>query len=161
MKTVCGLGFLNFPQMNRVAILFISLVLILGCKEKKTYDDSRFITFLDTELSIVPGKLLVIVLQNEECICTIENMNLAVDVFSSPRYDDYKKLLIVKSKNHKVLENTNLDKSSLQIFINDDAILEKYGIYFSTDRVFVYSESDFETYDMHVDSTDSIRDKLV
>lgn len=148
--------------MTRVACFFFVVSLVLTqCRETNKYDDSRFVKFLAVELSQKPEKLIVVVLQNEECICTVENMNLTVDIFLSPQYSDFKKILIVKSNHHKVLEHEKLDKESVQIFVNDKAVLDKYGVYFSTDRVFVYSNGKLETHDLHVESVAEIRDKLI
>ena len=143
-----------------ICLFFISI----SCTPENKYDDTRLINFLNNKLtysSDTRENLIILVLQNEECICTEENMNFAVNVFNSPKYQTYKKLLVLKSNRHKILKNKKLDQKAVQVFINDNQVLENYGLYFATDRVFRYSDGRLVTHDLHTESLSELKNEFL
>ncbi len=138
-------------------------MICLSCNSRDNYNDSRLIDFLSKELNYnaeTRRELIVIILQNEECICTQENIELALDIIDSEIYSEFNKLLIVKSEDHKILLGLESNLKKVDVFINNSSLLEKYGLYFATDRIFLYYKNDFVTYDIHTETVDHVREKI-
>lgn len=149
---------------NRLVLCVIYCMVVFSCKPINAYDDTRLVKFLSEELNYTARKrmsLVILILQNENCICTDENVKFALDVFCSNSYENHKKLLLLKSNNHKILLNKELDLKDVEIFINDQQVLEKYGLYFATDRIFVYQLGELKTRDLHMGSIDKLRNTFL
>ena len=80
---------------------------------------------------------VIVVLQNENCICTEENMNFAFRLLTSRKYDGFKKTVILSSTNHP-FQKKIVNMSAVEILINSDNLLLKNGLIIMTDRLFIY-----------------------
>ncbi len=150
--------------MNHFSVKVLLFVSFLSCEREVKYDDSNLINFLSEEFGFSPQiekNMIIIVLQNEECICTDENIKFAIDILNSKKYSTFNKVLILKSNRHKILTDTRFNSEEVIVFVNSESKLEKYGLYLATDRLFLYVKDSLTSYDLHVEKPKNVRGKVL
>ena len=141
-----------------ISIYLITLLLIVSCKQRIIkYDNQEQLEgFIKHETAIdlkeKNSDILIVVLQNEDCICTEPDIRLSLALLSSKKYKDYKKVLIVSRSGHKVFKNFNLVKykDRIKVIVNENDTLLRAGYIAMTDRIIIYNKG-LSTYyaDLH------------
>ncbi len=140
--------------------LFIGLsFLLLSCNTtpKVNYKYTNELKSFTVSAEIpINTKNVIMVLQNEDCICTEENMAFTMRLFESTKYKNYKKTLIVKTDKHKILTQVkNIEQ--LQVIIDHDGQLGKSGLILTTDKMFIFDSSELVGYaDLKTSPTDEL-----
>jgi len=142
---------------------------LLSCSRQKVeYDDNlKLEGFIKTKTSqdvtVQDKNSLIVILQNEDCICTDPDMELTKELFKNDKFSSYQKTLIVSSKNHKIfkrIDNSFLKK--ITVIYNNENDLLKAGYVAMTDRVIVYEKGICSYYaDLHIKKPDIARDELL
>ena len=103
--------------MQRIfLVLLISIFFSCGSKNVAFDDSGKLEAFIKskTGLSLNDNKTksLLIILQNEDCICTDPDMQLTKELFENEKFRTFKKILIVNNRNHKVFKK--ISKSTIE-----------------------------------------------
>ena len=142
-------------------IIFFTILLCFGCNRSKNidYDDNTLRKFVNDSAHFDVtdrNNYLIIILQNEDCVCTEEHISFAEKFFKSSKYNNFKKLLLIGSKTHPILKRvTNKD---VNIFLAPPTMLVKNGVFIVSDRFFLYKNrnlieaSDMKNYTKELES---------
>lgn len=146
-------------------------VLFLQCKEKPsviTYDNQNRLerivnNIVKIDLQKPGSNSVVILLQNEDCICTEENMALSKDVITSNKYAAYQSIIITKGKKHKFLSILPAEiANKIRVYTDTSNYLFSHGYITTTDKIIVYQNGSARYFeDMHMTKPIEIRKKLL
>jgi len=132
--------------MRTLAICLSLLIFFSACKRhskpvSEEYDDAKLKRFLIKESAIQNTDLdstFIVFLQSVDCICTESHIAFAVKLFNSPKYRNFKKILMVPAKNHKIFMKT-LPRDMVCLF-DENSKFERNGIISTTDRMLMYDK---------------------
>ncbi|MDB5091667.1 MAG: hypothetical protein JWR09_5661 [Mucilaginibacter sp.] len=149
-----------------LAILFYFTI---GCQNKGVIYDyqNNLESFIKNschyDLKSTEKNTVILILQNEDCICTKDDIALAKGVISSSMYNSYNFIIIVSSSKHLFLkEIPRIDSRRLKIIINDKNQLIDNGYIAVTDRVIIYNKGISKYFaDMHMTPTQKIKKEIL
>lgn len=151
------------------SILYVLSLIILSCAPKKVeYDDhSKLENYIKTKTNLnvtdVKNNFLIVMLQNEDCICTEPDMVLSKRLLESEVYSSFKKILIVSKKNHKIFKK--LSKKNLEdiiVIFNENNTMLKAGYIAMTDRIIIYEKGSSSYYaDLHTKKPEIVNKELL
>lgn len=149
-------------------LLFIFTILFHSCKKKISFDyQDKLESFISKttkyDITNKNENSVVLILQNEDCICTAEDIALAKSILISPLYRAYKFVIIVSSPRHKFLkEISNSDFKRIKLIVNDKDLLISNGYISVTDKVIVYKNGIVNHFsDMHITKPKLIAQQLL
>jgi hypothetical protein len=138
-------------KFSRLILFFLFSIYLTSCKDKVAYEsETELKSFIanKTSIDVSKGKLIFFVLQSSDCICTDENIDFTLNVIKNKKYEDYKKVLLVLSKSHKIFSKIKgLSVDAMNIKRED---MYNSGLLITTDRIFVLNGGEIEKFsDMH------------
>ena len=149
-------------------ILLFCIATILSCKsETVDYENhlklENYIKSKTTLDLTSKSDYLVIILQNEDCICTEPDMQLSQEIVESKKYKSFKKILIVNRADHKIFKKIGRNKDQkIVIIINGQNDLLKAGYIAMTDRIAVYKHGNITYYaDLHIKKPNLVKADLL
>ncbi|MBD1367459.1 hypothetical protein IDJ77_26850 [Mucilaginibacter sp. ZT4R22] len=155
---------------NYISFVFYTCLVLLGtaCQNTINYDyQENLESFVKKESGFdlaKEKKSVVLILQNEDCICTKEDIELSKSIYNSLEYKDYKFNVILSSRKHKFLREISptAAKRQVNIIYDENNLLINSGYVAVTDRIIVYNDGK-PTYfaDMHVTKPSQIREQLL
>lgn len=169
---------IQFPKLGlkivsviKPQLFLIVLGLIFSCHfqpKEVIYDDhdklEKFIK-IKTNVNLIDrdNKSMIILLQNEDCICTEPDMKLSAELIDSKKYDAYNKIVILNRKDHKFLKRiTNSMLKKIIIVYNHNNNLLNAGYVAVTDRVIIYNNGLGSYYaDLHITKPEVVREELL
>lgn len=122
-----------------IRFFFYLLIFLFACNNKNLVPEEgkKILSLLQNTNRKKSDKVLIVVLQNESCICTEENMNFTVSILKSKKYEKYKKAVILSSNNHPFRKKIG-NSIDLETLVNSDNLLLKKGLIIMTDRIFIF-----------------------
>lgn len=144
----------------------IVLVILFSCNKKSIrYENmnnlEKFVySTFKYKLTDNTNNSIILILQNEDCICTSDDVELARSVIVNPICKLYNFVLIVSSKKHKIL-NVIPVSNKIKTFINDKNQLFNNGYIAVTDRIIIYDHGVSTYYaDMHTTKPAEIKKEI-
>lgn len=144
--------------MKKVLIYLLAPVLLFtSCHKSVTYDyqanlESFIMKSGKLDITSSDKNSVILILQNEDCICTEQDVALAKSVLTSPKYAKYRFVVIVSSMRHKFLKQIPSSvRDRVTVIDNKNTLLMDSGYIAVTDRIIVYSDGRPSYFaDMHV-----------
>lgn len=147
--------------------LILLLVFFTGCKKKtveKYEQEDQLFAYLQKQKVNLRNKTIVVILQRELCSCTIDDTELSYEILTSPKYDQYNKVLIVPDSNHSIIPRLKLTTyyKNIRVIQNLHSELRKNGLVFAVNRLFVFDNNTLERFlDMHLSDHKQLRTEFL
>lgn len=154
--------------MQRIFLVLL-ISIFFSCESKNViFDDSdKLEAFIKVKtgssLNDSRTNSLLIILQNEDCICTDPDMQLTKELFDNEKFKTFKKILIVNKKNHKVFKKiSKRTMENLVLIYNENNDLLNAGYLALTDRVIRYEKGKCSYYgDLHTKKPAVVKTELL
>ncbi|TFF35426.1 hypothetical protein [Mucilaginibacter psychrotolerans] len=137
-----------------ILLFLVCAITAIGCtrnKEVPYEKKQKFEDYLRAKDVQLKGDVLVVALQ-PECECTAEHIKFTQELISSPKYSQYKKVVIVPDTTHSIIGKIKAaGLSSVRIVIDENQGLRRAGVVMSVDRVFLFNDDRIvKLSDMHL-----------
>lgn len=146
--------------MKAKLAFIVIIVLLVSCREKQpvlSYEGQSRLEKIINELThinlgVSGSNSIVILLQNESCVCTEENMKLSKDILESNMFSDYQTIVITKGKEHKFISMISpLISRRVKFYSDTSNYLFSHGYITATDKIIIYNNGNVKSYsDLHI-----------